>query len=116
MNSEKLIEIKNVFMELEGILAQESHAETVVAKNQRFKDIFLKAHKCLGILWNEWILEDPAAFDSRDELERFIEHLETIQCAMEKDMKLPNGDTLSSRLAYAKEILVEVNKHMKGGE
>ena len=114
MTNEQLKEIKETFVKLEGVLAKVNSVESLFKDDIGFKDVFTKAHRCLGILENEWALKIPGAFDSREAIDNVLERIEIIRHYMTQGIELPQGVSLPDKLKDVKEILADVNRHLNG--
>ena len=116
MTKEQLTKIKTDFKSLQGLLESSNDVDELFKNNSAFEKVFSDAMRGLGAIENEWILEIPGRFNSRDAIESALEKIETIQAYVQQGIIPQAGGSLDERLKAAKEILKKVNETLAGNK
>ena len=114
MTNDQLSEIKEVFKTMEGFILRHSSVENLFGEGSGFNDVLSKAYKYLGLLENEWILQVPGLYDSREAIRNVIERIDVVQHAVSNELDTSEEPNfVSNRLNKVKEILSEINAQLK---
>lgn len=114
MISEQLTKIKADFKSLQGVLESSNSVDELLKNNPDFEKAFSDAMRGLGAIEEEWILEIPERFNSRDAIESALVKIETIQAYVRQGIIPQAEGSLEERLKAAKEILKKANEALAG--
>ena len=115
MTNDQLKEMKEVFKEMEGFISRHSSVGNLFGEGYGFNDVLTKAYKYLGLLENEWILQVPGAYDSREAIRNAMERIDVVQYVVSNALDTSEeSNFVFDRLKEAKGILSDVNIHLNG--